>query len=135
MVPLDSSRSSHHGSITRLEMVGGISGLEGKSVMKGSLIEEEVDNEEETWFWTDSCCLLRQVNDPTASQPAFLANRLSKIWKDSEAISVEIRGRRTQCSRLDKSRDSGPRGREMEDLPLRSGFFGPSRRGMASDES
>ena len=84
VVPLDSSRSSHHGSVTRLEMVGGISGLEGQAVMRGSLTEEELNDEEETWFWTDSCCLLRQVNDPTASHPAFVANRLSKIWKDSK---------------------------------------------------
>ena len=63
-------------------MVGGISGLEGELAMKGSVTEEEA--EEQTWFWTDSCCLLRKVNNPTASQPAFVANRLSKIWKDSK---------------------------------------------------
>ena len=41
VVPLDSSRSSHHGIIRRLEMVGDVSGMEGEQTIEASMTEEE----------------------------------------------------------------------------------------------
>ena len=80
VVPLDASRASHHNSIPRLELVGMVKAVELMKAIKSSVSERM---ELKPVFWTDSICCWMQLHDKTTPKRAFVANRLSKILKDS----------------------------------------------------
>merc|ERR1739838_524471 len=74
----NSSRSSHHGSIPRLELTAAVKGVEADEAVKRSL-PEEVAAKEETIFWSDSAPVLAQIRDITSWFKTFVRNRLSVI--------------------------------------------------------
>ena len=80
VVPNDPKRTSHHGSIPRLELVSALKGVDLSRAVSKS-IRNRVG---EIWFWSDSNCVLTQIRDNTKTYKAFVANRLSKIHKKTE---------------------------------------------------
>ena len=80
VVPLDSSRTSHHNSTPRLELVGALKAVE---LMKAILKSVPEGMELEPVLWTDSMCFWKQIHNPAGMYKAFVANRLSKIHKDT----------------------------------------------------
>ena len=80
VVPSDAKRSSHHGSIPRLELVSALKGVDLSRAVSKSI----KDRIKEVWFWSDSNCVLTQIRDKKSSYKAFVANRLSKIHKKTE---------------------------------------------------
>ena len=80
VVPLDSSRTSHHNSIPRLELVSAL-----KSVILMKTIQRSLPVPiEDVVFWTDAICVWRQILDETGTPKAFVANRVSKIRKNTK---------------------------------------------------
>ena len=75
VVPLDSSRASHHNSIPRLELVAAEKSVELRQFVEAAL-KTDFDR---VVMWTDSECVLKQIFDSTTRFKAFFANRLSKI--------------------------------------------------------
>ena len=80
VVPLDATRTSHHNSIPRLELVSALKSVELMRAIQKSLPMEV----EDVVFWTDAICVWRQIRDETGTPKAFVANRVSKIRKKSK---------------------------------------------------
>ena len=80
VVPSDTKRTSHHGSIPRLELVSALKGVDLSRAVSKS-IQERI---KEVWYWSDSNCVLTQIRDKTSSYKSFVANRLSKIHKKTD---------------------------------------------------
>ena len=82
VVPKNKSRSSHHGSIPKLELVAAVCGVKAENAIKRSLPEEkkeEEGEEEMTVFFTDSRIVHAQIWDETSWLKAFKSNRITKI--------------------------------------------------------
>ena len=83
VVPKNSARASHHGSIPRLELTAAVKGVEADAAVARSL-PEEVSKKEKTIFWSDSSAVLAQIMDVTSPFKTFVRNRLSVIHKSTE---------------------------------------------------
>ena len=79
VVPLDSSKASHHNSIPRLELTAAEKGTQLRQ-----FIEASVGKFEEVIFWTDSEVVLKMLNDSSTRFKLFYANKLSKMAAASE---------------------------------------------------
>ena len=78
VVPLD--KSSHLGSMPRLELSGRVKGIEVKLDLQQSIKKPF----REIRIWTDSHCLLKWVWNDTIVHKVYVSNRLAKIHKSSE---------------------------------------------------
>ena len=86
VVPKNKSRSSHHGSIPKLELVAAVCGVKAENAIKRSLPDEkkeEEGEEEPTVFFTDSKIVYGQIWDETSWLKAFESNRITKILHDT----------------------------------------------------
>ena len=79
VIPLNPTRTSHHNSTPRMELTATVKGIQLLSTIQQSYRV----NIEKTFLWTDSKCVLGQINDTKKSPWTFVANRLSKIHKVS----------------------------------------------------
>ena len=75
VVPLNSARASHHNSIPRLELVAAVKAVRMKKSIENSLGGPF----SETFLWTDSEAVLKQIFDRSSHFPVFVSNRLSEI--------------------------------------------------------
>ena len=80
VVPLDSSKASHHGLITNLELTSNASQIECLI-----FVLKAIGPIAKKYHWTDSECCLKWIKDMTTVFPEFVANRLSKIHEVSKA--------------------------------------------------
>ena len=79
VVPLNSARASHHNSIPRLELVAAVKAVQ----MRKSIEAATGGRFAETFLWTDSEAVLKQIFDRSSHFPVFVANRLSEIHASS----------------------------------------------------
>ena len=79
VVPLNSSKASHHNSIPRLELTAAEKGTQLRQ-----FIEASVGVFEEVVFWTDSEVVLKMLNDASTRFKLFYANKLSKMAAASD---------------------------------------------------
>ena len=88
VVPADSRRSSHHGSIPRLELVAAVKALDiRKNVEKLALKAENTTGEKfsRVCMWVDSEPILKQIFNTTAPAKGFVGNRVSRIQDQTVA--------------------------------------------------
>ena len=78
VVPLD--KSSLLGRVPRLELSGGVKGIEINLDLQQSITKPF----REVRIWTDSCCLLKWVWNDAIVHKVCVSNRLAKIHKSSE---------------------------------------------------
>ena len=74
VVPLNPEKTSHHNSVPRLELAAAV-----KAVEIRQFIQKTLKRQIQTFMWTDSECVLKQLFDRSTSYRAYVANRLSKI--------------------------------------------------------
>ena len=79
VVPLNTASASHHNSIPRLELVAAVRAVK----MRNSVENDLGVKFPETFLWTDSEVVLKQIIDEHTHFPAFVANRLSQIHAGS----------------------------------------------------
>ena len=80
VVPLNPSRSSHHNSIPRLELVAAKKAVEVRLFLERAL-EKKFPK---TVMWCDSQCVLKQIMDRESRFNQFTTNRLSFIHAGSK---------------------------------------------------
>ena len=124
VVPLD--KSSHLGSMPRLELSGGVKGIEVKLDLQQLIMKPF----REIRIWTDSYCLLKWVWNNTVGHKVYVSNRLAKIHKSSE---------KEQWKFFDSERNpadlyQGRREREVGFLPERTTFLVAEKERLAGNE-
>ena len=75
VMPLDSSKLSHHNSMPRLELTAARLAAEVCQM----LVEEVGETFNRIVMWSDSECVLKQIQDRKTRFKTFFSNRLSKI--------------------------------------------------------
>ena len=108
VVPLDSSRASHHNSTPRLELFACEKGVELRLFVQRSM-ETSFDR---IVMWSDSESSLKMINDRSTHFRLFFANRLLKIhanslpneWRhvDSASNPADCNSRGIQANEKDK---------------------------------
>ena len=86
VVPINAAKASHHGSIPRLELTAAVKAVEVKQFIESS-IRQPIRR---VYLWTDSECVLRQIQNTTTSYDQFTGNRLAKIHAASEIVQWNL---------------------------------------------
>ena len=88
VVPKDPRRSSHHGSIPRLELVAAVKALDiRKNVEKLAARASDITGEKfsRVCMWVDSTAVLKQLFDTTTPPKGFVGNRVSRLQDETKS--------------------------------------------------